>query len=173
LTKQEAIDGLHNIEKVKIEDAIEALGMKLHHADDLALTPCGTLWASLKKEDGSILNLKCVMFTNNCQHCGKQVNAAGELNEVEQYIPHVLCKECLDKIETNEIKLQYAQFGQYFLDEDRDNSCDRCHKQFHHTELKRTLYKGQCNDEYLCNLCLEIVEKDPSSELYQMRKVGL
>jgi hypothetical protein len=147
--------------------------MEVGEHDNLALTPCGTLHASLKKEDGSIITLKCVMFTNNCQHCGKQVNVEGKLNNIEQYIPHVLCKECTNKIDTNEIKLRNAHFGQYFLDEDRDNSCDRCYKQFHHTELKRTCYKGQSDDEYLCNPCVEIVEKDPSSELYQMRKAGI
>ena len=75
--------------------------------------------------------------------------------KTNSYYRFVVCDECLYKIDTNEIKIKCV-LGEYELDPNRDNHCDKCHKLMSsHTELYRPAAEGY---EYVCGPCREIVE---------------
>jgi hypothetical protein len=135
-----------------------------------ALTHCGTKSYYKKQDNGSIMRIDIATYSNICGYCHKQTD---ELDDIQDYIPRVLCKECLAKIDTNEIKLTDVYFGEFLLDSSRDNSCDRCHNQFNHTELNRTCYRGQSDDEYLCSPCLEIAKKEQEKYFEDLEKTML
>ncbi len=150
---------LFNAQHQEIDEALNRLG----YIDGIeytktALTHCGTKSYYKKQDGGSIMRIDIATYSNICGYCHKQID---ELDDIQDYIPHILCKECLAKIDTNEIKLTDVYFGELLLDSSRDNSCDRCHKECKYTELNQTCYLGQGLDEYLCGPCLEIAKKDP------------
>ncbi|PWU79691.1 MAG: hypothetical protein DLM72_16030 [Candidatus Nitrosopolaris wilkensis] len=114
---------------------------------DLDMGLCGSQVFVKKKEDGSIIRISISMSTNKCEYCHKQTT--GQLNgdHYDDYM-FMVCDECWHKIDTNELKLTMSNTYKYWLDPDRDNSCDRCHKILSsHTELYRPAAEGY---EYVC-----------------------
>src|SRR5438128_12490964 len=88
---------LFNQQHQEIDETLHRFGW-LDGSEHTVLAHCGTKSYYKKQDGGSIMRIDVRTYSNICGYCHRQTN---ELSDVQDYIPHVLCKECLAKIDTN------------------------------------------------------------------------